>query len=94
MERIFRGEFSPNFTFLVNNFAFKTAYFLADGIYPAWALFIKTIRNAISPKDKRHESAQKVVRKDVERAFAALVAGWHSLKQPCCLAKRDEMAKS
>jgi Plant transposon protein len=43
MERVFRGEFPPSFTFLVNNVAFKTAYFLADGIYPAWALFIKTI---------------------------------------------------
>jgi Plant transposon protein len=51
MERIFRGDFPPRFTFLVNNVAFKTAYFLADGIYPAWALFIKTIRNAMSPKD-------------------------------------------
>jgi Plant transposon protein len=43
MERVFRGEFSPSFTFLVTNVAFKTAYFLTDGIYPAWALFIKTI---------------------------------------------------
>jgi hypothetical protein len=54
-----RGEFPPSFTFLVNNVAFKTAYFLADGIYPALDLFIKTIRNAMSPKDKRYESAQK-----------------------------------
>jgi Plant transposon protein len=53
MERVFRGEFPPIFTFLVNNVVFKTTYFLADGIYPAWALFIKTIRNAMSPKEKR-----------------------------------------
>jgi glutathione S-transferase len=92
MERVFRGEFPPSFTFLVNNVAFKTAYFLADGIHPAWALFIKTIRNAMSPKEKRSESAQEAVCKDVERAFAALVARWHILKQPCRLACRDEMA--
>jgi Plant transposon protein len=46
----------------------------------------------MSPKDKRYESAQKAVRKDVERAFAALVALWHILKQPFRLTKRDEMA--
>lgn len=92
MERIFRGEFPPRFTFIVNNVVFKTPYFLADGIYPAWALFIKTIRNAKTPKEKRYASAQEAVRKDVERAFAALVARWHILKQPCRLAKRDEMA--
>jgi glutathione S-transferase len=92
MERIFRGDFPPRFTFLVNNVAFKTACFLADGIYPAWALFIKTIRNAMSPKNKRYKSAQEAVRKDVEREFAALVARWHILKQPCRLTKRDEMA--
>jgi hypothetical protein len=82
MERVFRGEFPPSFTFLANNVAFKTVYFLADGIYPAWALFIKTIRNAMSPKEKRYASAQETVRKDVERAFAALVARWHILKLP------------
>jgi Plant transposon protein len=62
MERVFCGEFPPSFTFLVNNVAFKTAYLLADGIYPAWALFIKTIRNAMSPKEKRYASAQEAVR--------------------------------
>jgi Plant transposon protein len=92
MERIFCGEFPPSFTFLVNNVAFKTAYFLADGINPARALFIKTIRKAMSPKDKRDASAQEAIRKGVERSFAALVARWHILKQLCRLAKRDEMA--
>jgi Plant transposon protein len=92
MERIFRGEFPPSFACLVNNVVFKTAYFLADGIYPAWALFIKTIRNAMAHRDKGYASAQEAVRKDVEREFAALVARWHILKQPCRLAKRDEMA--
>jgi Plant transposon protein len=92
MGRIFRRDFPPSLTFLVNNVAFKTAYFLADGIYPAWALFIKTIRNAMSPKDKRYASAQGAERKDFERAFAALVARWNIIKQYCRLAKRDEMA--
>jgi hypothetical protein len=92
MERVFRGDFPSIFIFLVNNVAFKTAYFLADGIYPAWALFIKTIRNAMSPKEKRYARAQEAVRKDVDGAFAARVASWHILRQPCRLASRDEMA--
>jgi Plant transposon protein len=72
MEQVFRGEFPQSFTFLVNNVAFKTAYFLADGINPAWALFIKTIRNPMSPKEKRYASAQEAVRKDVARALQLL----------------------
>jgi Plant transposon protein len=47
----------------------------------------------MSPKEKRYASAQEAVRKDVERAFEALVARWHILNQPCRLASRDEMAK-
>jgi hypothetical protein len=91
MERIFCGDFPRIFTFIVNSVVFKTPYFLADGIYPAWALFIKIIRNATTPKERRYESAQEAVRKNVQRAFAALVARWNILKQPCRLSKRDEM---
>jgi Plant transposon protein len=54
-------------------------------------LGLKTIRNAMSPKEKCYASAQEAVRKDVERAFAALVARWHILKPPCHLASRDEI---
>jgi Plant transposon protein len=92
MERIFRGDFPPSFTFLVNSVAFNPANFLANGIYPAWALFIKMNRNAMSPRDQRFASAQEAVRKGFERMFAAIVARWHILKQPCRLVKRDEMA--
>jgi Plant transposon protein len=91
MERIFRREFPPRFTFLVNNVALKAAYLFADGLYPAWVLFIKTVRNAMSPKDKRYASAQEAVRKEDGRAFSALVARWHILKKPCRLSQRDEM---
>jgi Plant transposon protein len=92
MERIFRGDFPPRFTFILNSVVFKTLYFLADGIYPAWSQIIKTIRNATTLKERRYASAQEAVWKDVERTFAALVARWHILKQPCCLSKRDEMS--
>jgi Plant transposon protein len=92
MERIFRFEFSPRFTFIVNSVVFKTPYFLAGGIYPAWALFIKTKRNATTTKERRYASAQEAVRKDVERAIVEPVTSWHILKQPCRLSKRDEMA--
>jgi Plant transposon protein len=92
IERIFRSDFPPSITFLVNNVAFNTAYFLANGIYPAWALFIKTNRNAMSPKGKRFASAQEAVRKGFERMFADIVARWHILMQPCRLANGDEIA--
>jgi Plant transposon protein len=62
-------------------------YFLVDGIYPNWAVFVKII-----PKSKRRtptESAfarkQEHIRKDVERAFGILVKKFHILVRPICL---------
>jgi len=49
-------------------------YYLADGIYPKWAKFVKTITNPHGNKRKYFAEAQEAVRKDVERAFGVLPA--------------------
>lgn len=59
-------------------------YFLADGIYPEWAMFVKTIPHAVrqSPQQKFFAQRQEAVRKDIERAFGILVKKFHVLARP------------
>ncbi|XP_074356370.1 uncharacterized protein LOC141696082 [Apium graveolens] len=47
-------------------------YYLADGIYPSWPIFVKTITKPQDNKRKYFATAQESVRKDVERAFGVL----------------------
>ena len=44
-------------------------YYLADAIYLKWSTFVKTILSPQGQKKKLFVKAQKVNRKDVERAF-------------------------
>lgn len=47
-------------------------YYLADGIYPSWATFVKTILEPQGNKKKYFAKAREACRKDVERAFGVL----------------------
>jgi len=66
------GGRSPNCEYVVNGRKYNIAYYLSDGIYPKWAIFIKTIRLPQGPKAKLFVERQESVRKDVERAFGVL----------------------
>ena len=49
-------------------------YFLVDGIYPKWPIFISTILDTTpGSKDKRFAAYQEAVRKDIEQAFGVIV---------------------
>jgi hypothetical protein len=54
---------------MVNGNQHNIGYFLADGIYPEWAVFVKSIRLPITEKDKLYAQEQEGARKDIERAF-------------------------
>ncbi|CAN6295279.1 unnamed protein product, partial [Urochloa humidicola] len=57
-------------------------YYLADGIYPSWSTFVKTIRNANSNKTRHFAKAQEAARKDVERAFGVLQSRFAIVRGP------------
>ena len=49
-------------------------YYLADGIYPQWSAFVKTISAPLEAKKKHFARVQETCRKDVECAFGILQA--------------------
>jgi hypothetical protein len=66
-----KGE-APQVQFSVNGNWYSTCYYLADGIYPEWVAFMKTIPLPQSDKHKLFAKFQEGERKDVERAFGVL----------------------
>lgn len=85
VEKILKGELLPDFTYTVKGKKRKLCYYLVDGIYQKWCIFIDNIYEAITRKDKHFSAAQEGMQKDVERAFDVLISRWHILKQPCNL---------
>lgn len=63
---------APHVQFKVNNRFYNLGYYLADGIYPRWATFVKTIPRPTRPKEIEFAKAQEAYRKDVERCFGIL----------------------
>lgn len=47
-------------------------YYLADGIYPNWAIFNKTITTGLPLKERAYVSVQEAMRKDIESAFGVI----------------------
>ncbi|KAJ9547406.1 hypothetical protein OSB04_019949 [Centaurea solstitialis] len=81
---------APKVTYIVNGHKNGRAYYLTDGIYPAWAAFVKSI---ISKKHKLFAEHQEGVRKDVERAFGVLQARFAFLRHPCLVWDKENMGQ-
>lgn len=69
----------------VNGRTRTRGYWLADGIYPDWPIFVKTIFDPKNSKEQYFAKQQESTRKDVERGFGVLIARWHILNNPCRL---------
>jgi hypothetical protein len=79
--KLAEGE-APQVNFTINDHNYTMGYYLADGIYPKWATFVKTISNPQGNKRKYFAKAQEAVRKDVERAFGVLQARFAIVRGP------------
>ncbi|OWY95240.1 Nuclease HARBI1 [Phytophthora megakarya] len=84
---------APSVKFEVNGNVYDMAYCLADGIYPDWPVFMKSLLQPRGNKQKKFAEMQEKLRKDVERAFGVLQARWRILAVPCKLHSRLDMAK-
>lgn len=65
----------PNVNFTVNGHDYNMGYYLADGIYPAWATLVKGIPLALNPKHSHFTKLHSGYRKDVEWAFGCCKPG-------------------
>ncbi|RWR97115.1 putative nuclease HARBI1 [Cinnamomum micranthum f. kanehirae] len=73
---------TPPANYSVNGHEYTTGYCLADGIYPSWATFVKTILCPNGPKATNFAAAQESARKDVERVFGVIQARFAIVRGP------------
>ena len=70
-DRVVSGT-APQVEYMVNGNKYTMGYYLADGIYPAWAPLVKAFRNPQGNKKVHFTTMQESYRKDVEQAFGVL----------------------
>ncbi|GJV04737.1 ALP1-like protein [Tanacetum coccineum] len=75
-------DLAPVVSYVVNGVQYRNGYYLADGIYPEWASFVKSFTVATDPKHTYFKQRQESARKDVERAFGVLQGRWGLIQQP------------
>jgi hypothetical protein len=61
---------------------YTKGYYLANGIYPEWPVFVKTHRDPTEEKYGRFAKEQEACRKDVKRAFGVLRSCWAIVCHP------------
>nr|GEV60246.1 protein ALP1-like [Tanacetum cinerariifolium] len=72
---------APVAPYVVNGVGFEKGYYLADGIYPQWANFVKSFTVANDAKHVYFKKRQESARKDVEHAFGVFQRRWGIIQQ-------------
>ena len=78
---VLRGE-APVVNFTVNGHEYNRGYYLADGIYPSWPVFMKGVTLPQSEKHRLFTTAQSAWRKDVECTFGVLKSRFNIIAVP------------
>lgn len=82
---------APSVNYSFNGHDYTMGYYLADGIYPLWSTFVKTIRAPQGKKNSFFATTQESTRKDVERAFGVLQARFAIVRGPARLWKIEDL---
>ncbi|KAK1683854.1 hypothetical protein QYE76_044702 [Lolium multiflorum] len=82
---------APPVNYVINGRHYNKGYYLADGIYPKWATFVKTISKPSTPKLCEFVKKQEACRKDVERAFGVLQQRFAVVRFPAMTWSKDQM---
>jgi hypothetical protein len=75
----------PQVNYSINCNDYSMGYYLADRIYPSWAIFVKTIPEPQGNKKKYFTKAQEACRNDVERVFGVLQSRFAIVHRTACL---------
>lgn len=68
--KVINGYFPPiNPNYKIDGRDFDWFYYLTDGIYPDWKIFMKSITEPTDRKSKLYAKIQESIRKCVERLF-------------------------
>ncbi|KAF5441879.1 hypothetical protein F2P56_037183 [Juglans regia] len=89
MELAHRRVPPVNYTFNGNDYTM--AYYLADGIYPKWSTFVKTIPSSHGNKKKNFAATPESARKYVECAFGVLQQRFVIVRGPSRFFKVNEL---
>ena len=81
---------SQELQYCINGTVRDYIYFLVDGIYPKWPIFVSTVLDATpGSKDKLFATYQEAVRKDIERAFGVIVKKFDILSRSIRFRRRE-----
>lgn len=83
----------PEVEFTVNGKPYKIPYWLADGIYPEYTTFVKTIPDPLTADRKLFAKLQESFRKDVERFFGILQGRFAIVKRASRFWTVEKMVK-
>ena len=82
---------APQVEYMVNGNKYTMGYYLADGIYPAWATFVKAFQSPQGNKKIHFTAVQEAVRKDVERAFGVLQKRFAMVRGPARFWSKEDL---